>query len=607
MSEKVYALLLRLYPSRFRKEYEGEALQLVRDRLRHETGLIRRVLLWVDLAVDMFSGLPHAYRNSYSMTNAPALSPDSGGKPSFGLLEKTPLGPESIAFGSALALIAVLGFGFLMNHPVFVRTPSNGSRSSIEAVMQQLNRPSAPDLRAKGNPRQSGPAPTAATKTQIPSAAATGPTDPDLSQRDQLAQDKTDRVAPLTAGTSRQFFVLSQSASRPARAILTAVRPSESSTATVLGARSEAPKSISAGAAQIANPNLKTAGAAAHNPVRLEQPRSEDASKAMAHLFQTHDIVLFGEVHGSKQEYAWLCQLVNSPEFDDRVDDIVVEFGNSLYQDTVDRYVAGEDVPFEQVQNAWRNMIASVGPVSPVYGSLYQAVREANLKRRGKHQIRLVMGSPPGDWDKIKSSADLAPYEAEREQWYVQQARSQVLAKHHRALLIMGAGHFLRGEAQVLHDELLMQNHRDVPPVDISQFSPGYIEQELLAAGANPYVVVFGTNAIDNRGDVDKRFASWPAPVLVPLFNNWVGALPAQPVISGGHAAATPLTLADEADALLYVAPCNKLSFVNASSAEIHDTAYEKEVARRDEIIVGHPVDVQTGEVSQCARQPLSH
>jgi hypothetical protein len=370
--------------------------------------------------------------------------------------------------------------------------------------------------------------------------------------------------------------------------------------------RSETPQNTNAGAAQVANLDLKAAAALAQNPVPSEQPRPEDASQAMAHLFQTHDIVLFGEVHGSKQEYAWLCQLVNSPEFDDRVDDIVVEFGNSLYQDTVDRYITGEDVPFEQVQNAWRNMIASIGPVSPVYGLLYQAVREVNLKRRGKHQIRLVMGSPPGDWDKIKSSADLALYEAEREQWYVQQVRSQVLAKHHRALLIMGAGHFLRGEAQVLHDELLMQQHRDVPPVDNSQLGPGYIEQELRAAGANPYLVVFGTNAIGDQGEVDKRFASWRAPALVPLSNNWVGALPAQPVISGGHARATPLTLADEADALLYVAPCSELSYMNVLSAEIHDTAYEKEVARRDEIIVGHPVDFQIGEIPQCARPPLS-
>ena len=36
MSEEIYTLMFRLYPLSFRKEYEGEALQLIRDRLRDE-------------------------------------------------------------------------------------------------------------------------------------------------------------------------------------------------------------------------------------------------------------------------------------------------------------------------------------------------------------------------------------------------------------------------------------------------------------------------------------------------------------------------------------------------------------------------------------------
>jgi hypothetical protein len=79
------------------------------------------------------------------------------------------------------------------------------------------------------------------------------------------------------------------------------------------------------------------------------------------HAFETHDIVMFGEIHGNKQEYEWLLLLVATPEFADRVDDIVMEFGNSLYQQSVDRYIAGGDVPFEQVQKAWRNMVGAAG------------------------------------------------------------------------------------------------------------------------------------------------------------------------------------------------------------------------------------------------------
>ncbi|HEY3989084.1 MAG TPA: hypothetical protein VGM02_07290 [Acidobacteriaceae bacterium] len=319
------------------------------------------------------------------------------------------------------------------------------------------------------------------------------------------------------------------------------------------------------------------------------QPKPHDATSAMIQLFQTHNIVMFGEVHGNKQEYEWLCKLVKAPGFADRVDDIVVEHGNSLYQATVDRYVAGENVPFDQVQKAWRNMIASVPAVSPAYGWFYRAVREANLRHRGRHQIRLLMGSPPGDWEKIKTPQDLAPYEAEREQWYAQVVKDNVLTKHHRALLIMGAGHFLRGHSQVLQDELLFQQHRPVPPLNRAQLGPDYIERTLRNAGANPYLIVFGTNVADNQGDADERFASWPTPAIASLSGNWLGRLPAQPVTTCGRALQTPLTLADEADAMLYVAPCADLTDVNVPRSELDGTPYGKEVARRAALILALP------------------
>ena len=70
MSEKIYTRLLRLYPSSFLKKYEGEALQLMRDRLRDETGFFQRTRLLWDLAADIFAGLPQAYRNAYAPPEA---------------------------------------------------------------------------------------------------------------------------------------------------------------------------------------------------------------------------------------------------------------------------------------------------------------------------------------------------------------------------------------------------------------------------------------------------------------------------------------------------------------------------------------------------------
>jgi hypothetical protein len=121
-------------------------------------------------------------------------------------------------------------------------------------------------------------------------------------------------------------------------------------------------------------------------------PKLEKANAAVVGAFETHDIVMVGEFHGNKQEYAWLRSLVATPAFADRVDDIVMEMGNSLFQKSVDRYISGEDVPLEQVQKAWLNTVGVVGPPSPVTASVYEAVREDNLKRRGKHQMRIRCG-----------------------------------------------------------------------------------------------------------------------------------------------------------------------------------------------------------------------
>jgi hypothetical protein len=187
------------------------------------------------------------------------------------------------------------------------------------------------------------------------------------------------------------------------------------------------------------------AGLTLEAPAQNKEPQPQDATAAVLRAFDDHHIVMFGETHGCKQEYEWLQKLVSTPEFADRVNDIVVEIGNSLYQKTVDRYIAGEDVPLEELQLAWRNVVGAIG-VSPVQESLYRAVREANLKRKGKKPMRIVLGGPPADWDKIKDRSDLDPFTKgmARDQFYARQVIEESIKKKRRAFLIMGGLHFQR-------------------------------------------------------------------------------------------------------------------------------------------------------------------
>ena len=315
------------------------------------------------------------------------------------------------------------------------------------------------------------------------------------------------------------------------------------------------------------------------------QANPQDATAAVLQAFDSHDVVIIGEWHGDKQEHEWLRRLVSTPEFADRVDDIVMEFGNSLYQKSVDRYISGENVPLEQVQKAWRNTVGSIGAPSPVYALLYQTVREANQKRGGKHQMRIVCGNPYIDWEKVKDREDGGPYLDNRDQWYAQVVKNEVLAKKHHALLIAGGGHFLRWNG------------------------PGYIERELRAAGAHTFLVVFGTNAVGDYDDLDKRFDSWPMPAIVSLSNNWLGDLPAMPVLFGGTEPPTPVKLGQVADAVLYVGPRDSLRHVLMPRSALDGTAYGKEIARRQTIEFGQPLNVHDeSEVPEFERpQPLAN
>src|SRR5687767_13873324 len=70
-----------------------------------------------------------------------------------------------------------------------------------------------------------------------------------------------------------------------------------------------------------------------------------DPIPAILDAFRSHEIVALGDAHGTAQAQAFLKALVRDARFATTVDDIVVEFGNARYQDLVDRFVAGGQVP----------------------------------------------------------------------------------------------------------------------------------------------------------------------------------------------------------------------------------------------------------------------
>ena len=131
MSEKIYAWLLRLYPSRFQEAYREEALQLFRDRARDERGLLSGARLWLDLLGDLAISVPRSYR---ALPAAIAAHSSAGG-PSFLSLEDYRPGFRSLFYGVSAALLVYSVILILIAHggrPYFLHV-SEAKQSSRDS------------------------------------------------------------------------------------------------------------------------------------------------------------------------------------------------------------------------------------------------------------------------------------------------------------------------------------------------------------------------------------------------------------------------------------------------------------------------------------------
>jgi len=110
MSEKIYVLLLRLFPSHFREAYGEEALQLFRDRARDEKGFFARLRLWLDLLADLAVSVPHEYVYAQPAFVGASVGQHLDGSPTFFVLENASPRPSALVFGGVLSLAAVGAF-----------------------------------------------------------------------------------------------------------------------------------------------------------------------------------------------------------------------------------------------------------------------------------------------------------------------------------------------------------------------------------------------------------------------------------------------------------------------------------------------------------------
>jgi hypothetical protein len=299
-------------------------------------------------------------------------------------------------------------------------------------------------------------------------------------------------------------------------------------------------------------------------------PVPEPAIPAILAAFDKYEVVAMPEAHGLKDLDDFILTLIRTPAFTEKVNDIEVECGNSLYQPVLDRYIAGEDVPFRDVRKVWRNTTQDMCGTSLFFEEFFPIVRRVNHKLPQDKRIRVLAGDPPIDWDQVKSSLKDAGKLPGRDVHAASVLEKEVLSKHRKALMLFGTFHLLHG----VGDDA-------VSIVETTHPGAVFVISDLGVFGSN-----FQTLS-------SSPFASWPVPSLARTNGTWLGAmnldkfLPA-PIFFQGCDFKKEYTkeyqkpVAGLVDAFLYLGPPD-LSLNEGWPSDIFfDVDYRKELARRN-------------------------
>ena len=311
---------------------------------------------------------------------------------------------------------------------------------------------------------------------------------------------------------------------------------------------------------------------------QAREPVPQPAIPAILAAFDTFKVVAVGDMHRTKDINDFVLALVRHPAFGDKVNDFIVESTNSLLQPTLDRYISGADVLYEEARKLWREGSTPFG-ASDFKAHLFQAIRAINRTRPAQSRIRVIASEAPVDWNAQRKpeGADMD----RRERRIASVVQEDVLARGRKALMFYGGGH-LRRDAPYLSSVELIER--------------AYPRSVIVI---QPYTGIQMRDACASDSTIDARMQSWPVPSVVRVGNTWLadvvrqerGSRPAFTMfgsVSARDSAAAPI------DAYLYLGPPRLLLREFPSVFTFADTAYLTLLHQRQRNMGIQPVDQRT-------------
>ncbi len=296
----------------------------------------------------------------------------------------------------------------------------------------------------------------------------------------------------------------------------------------------------------------------------------------MLNAFDRYEVVGIEAGHDQKDIDDFILDLVREPSFPNRVNDIAVECGNSLYQPVLDRYIAGEQISYSEVQKVWRNTTQVMCGQSAFYEQLFPLVRAINQALPARQRIRMLAADPPVDWSLIHNQKDFSSFE-DRDGSIASVMEKEVLSKHRKALMLFGIFHLLHGSGPGKGDAVTL-------------YETKYPRSTFVISGLG----YFGT---DPKDAAVVSFGNWSNSALISTQGTALGALKLDsflptPISTDDQCnivdqfqAKPNLTVSSLIDAFLYLdSPMLRLKEVIPANVAL-DAAYTSELIRRNNVV----------------------
>jgi hypothetical protein len=283
-------------------------------------------------------------------------------------------------------------------------------------------------------------------------------------------------------------------------------------------------------------------------------PVSGNARATVIGLFKGHDVVCIPERHGDKVVHDFLRDLIT--------DTALADAG---VRDTVRK---------SEIQKAWRDTTQFLVWDSPVYESFFRMVRDVNCKIPAKKRLRVLLGDPPIEWERVRTKEDYLKF-GDRDLSMASVVQREVLAKKRKALLIAGGMHLIleRDPAEVMTDEyrsvgdLLRRRHGN--QVFLFWYTTGPIQGQ---SGPGVHALALKGSALENSSFAPFAPEGFTIKKIVDGQTKWV------PAEAKDWPKATLMT-----DGLIDYGQARKE--VLAPPSVYKDAAYVKELHRRAAIM----------------------